>query len=77
MRFEREAQHTSNLLKHPNIATIYEYGKDHGTSYIAMEFLQGRTLDKILKEQPARLRGSACASRVQVTSALALVHRAA
>jgi len=47
-RFLREAKHTSNLA-HPAIATIYEYGKDQGTSFIAMEYLQGRTLDKIIK----------------------------
>ena len=49
-RFEREAQHTSNI-KHPNIATIYEYDQFEGTSYIAMEFLQGRTLDKSIKDK--------------------------
>ena len=49
-RFQREAQHTSSL-QHPNIATIYEYGQDHGTAFIAMEYLQGRTLDKMAKDQ--------------------------
>ena len=71
-RFEREAKHTSNLA-HPNIATIYEYGEDRGTSYIAMEFLEGRTLDKILRDR--RLdweQGMGVA--LQVASALALVH---
>lgn len=49
-RFDREAKHTSNLA-HPNIATVFEYGQDRGTSFIAMEFLEGRTLDKVLKVQ--------------------------
>jgi len=72
-RFLREAKHTSNLV-HPNIATIYEYGKDQGTSYIAMEYLQGRTLDKIIKDQ---LLGYEEGVRIalQVADALALVHR--
>ncbi len=48
-RFEREAKHTSNLA-HPNIATVYEYGQDRGTSFIAMEYLEGRTLDAIGKD---------------------------
>jgi serine/threonine-protein kinase len=72
-RFEREAKHTSNLA-HPNIATIYEYGKDKGTSYIAMEYIEGRTLDKILKKD--RMLGYEEGIRIslQVTAAMALVH---
>ena len=71
-RFLREAVHTSNL-EHPNIATIYEYGQDAGTSYIAMEFLQGRTLDKVIKD---RLLGFEECVRIglQVTKALRFVH---
>lgn len=71
-RFEREAKHTS-LLQHPNIATIYEYGQDHGTSYIAMEFLDGRTLDKVLKQRA--LSTDECVRiGLQVAAGLALVH---
>jgi tetratricopeptide (TPR) repeat protein/predicted Ser/Thr protein kinase len=73
-RFEREARHTSNLA-HPNIATIYEYGEDSGRGYIAMEFLQGRTLDKIVRDQQLGVE-EALRIAVQLTSALALVHRA-
>jgi len=71
-RFEREAKHTSNLA-HPNIATVFEYGQDRGTSFIAMEFLEGRTLDKVLKvsrldyEEGLRIA-------LQVAGALKLVH---
>jgi tetratricopeptide (TPR) repeat protein/predicted Ser/Thr protein kinase len=71
-RFEREAKHTS-LLQHPNIATIYEYGQDHGTSYIAMEFLDGRTLDKVLKQRA--VSAEECVRiGLQVAAGLALVH---
>jgi tetratricopeptide (TPR) repeat protein/predicted Ser/Thr protein kinase len=73
VRFKREAQHTS-LLKHPNIATIYECGKDHGTSYIAMEFLEGRTLDTILKERQLGFEECLRIARA-IASALAVVHR--
>ena len=73
VRFKREAQHTS-LLKHPNIATIYECGKDQGTSYIAMEFLEGRTLDTILKERQLGYEECMRIARA-ITSALALVHK--
>lgn len=71
-RFLREAKHASNL-SHANIATIYEYGKDQNTSFIAMEYLQGRPLDKIIKDQT--LGYEECLRiTLQVTSALALVH---
>jgi tetratricopeptide (TPR) repeat protein/predicted Ser/Thr protein kinase len=72
-RFEREARHTSNLV-HPSIATIYEYGEFQGERYIAMEYLQGRTLDRIVKDQLLGL-DEALRIALQVTSALALVHR--
>jgi tetratricopeptide (TPR) repeat protein/predicted Ser/Thr protein kinase len=72
-RFEREARHTSELA-HPNIATIYEYGSDSGRSYIAMELLQGRTLDKIIKSKSLGVE-DCLRIAVQLTSALARVHK--
>ncbi len=71
-RFEREARHASHLT-HPNIATIYEYGKDRGTSYIAMEYLEGRTLDKIIKSRSIGY-DEGVRLALQATSALGLVH---
>ncbi|MCP3920679.1 MAG: protein kinase [bacterium] len=72
-RFLREAKHTS-ALAHPNITTIYEYGQDQGTSFIAMEYLQGRTLEKIIKDQA--LGYEECVRiAMQLTQALAVVHK--
>jgi tetratricopeptide (TPR) repeat protein/predicted Ser/Thr protein kinase len=73
-RFLREAKHASNLV-HPNIATVYEYGKDQRTSYIAMEYLQGRTLDKIIKDRALGFEESLRIA-LQVANALTLVHKA-
>ena len=42
-RFKREAQ-AAGRLSHPNIVSIYEYGEDNGTAFIAMEFVEGREL---------------------------------
>src|SRR5262245_3497045 len=43
-RFLREAQAAGKLI-HPGIVTIFDVGDDQGLSYIAMEYIEGRTLD--------------------------------
>ncbi len=43
VRFQREAK-AAGRLNHPNIVSIYDFGDDHGTSFIAMEFVRGREL---------------------------------
>ncbi len=47
-RLDREAK-AAGKLSHPNIVTIYDVGEEGVTQYIAMEFLQGQTLENILK----------------------------
>jgi eukaryotic-like serine/threonine-protein kinase len=49
-RFAREAR-AAGLLSHPNIVTVYDVGslgEQDGTSYIAMEFVEGRTLRQMV-----------------------------
>ncbi|MBQ9395415.1 MAG: serine/threonine protein kinase, partial [Proteobacteria bacterium] len=47
-RFEREARGLSRL-QHPNIVTIFDYGRDGNLAYIVMKYAQGETLGKYLK----------------------------
>src|ERR1700693_2761026 len=46
-RFRREAKNAAGL-SHPNIVSIYDRGEAEGTYYIAMEYLEGRTLKQLL-----------------------------
>jgi serine/threonine protein kinase len=48
-RFVQEAK-AASALDHPNVAHIYEIGEADGTSFIAMQYIEGETLEKKLKE---------------------------
>ena len=48
-RFRREAQ-AAGRLQHPHIVAVYEYGEDAGTTFIAMEFVEGRSLKEFFSQ---------------------------
>ena len=54
-RFKNEAQ-AAGRLNHPNIVTVYDYGEDSESAYIAMEFVDGTALNSLmLPDQPTAL----------------------
>jgi serine/threonine protein kinase len=46
-RFHREAQ-AASALNHPGICTVYDVGEENGCAFIAMEFLEGSPLDRVI-----------------------------
>src|SRR5689334_10851500 len=73
-RFRREAKNAA-ALNHPNIVSIYDRGEAEDTYYIAMEFLDGRTLKELIVSRgPAPVNVSIEYAR-QILSALRFAHR--
>jgi eukaryotic-like serine/threonine-protein kinase len=54
-RFKQEAM-AAAALSHPNIAYIYEIGESDGTNFIAMEFVDGSTLSRMIHSERAELK---------------------
>jgi eukaryotic-like serine/threonine-protein kinase len=73
-RFRREAQSAAGL-NHPNIVSIFDRGRAEGTYYIAMEYLDGRTLKELLVRNGPTPVPIAIDYARQILGALAFAHR--
>jgi serine/threonine-protein kinase len=73
-RFAREAR-SAGSLSHPNIVTIYDVGEQDGVAYIAMELLEGKSLQQILRETPRLPIATIADLAAQVADGLDLAQR--
>src|SRR4051812_13413718 len=71
-RFQREAR-AASALNHRNICTIYEVGNDNGEQFIAMELLEGKSLDQQIGGQPIK-NSTLVKYGIQIADALDAAH---
>jgi eukaryotic-like serine/threonine-protein kinase len=73
-RFRREAKNAAGL-SHPNIVSIYDRGEAEGTYYIAMEYLDGRSLKELLIARGPMPIDDAVSYTRQILNALRFAHK--
>ncbi len=73
-RFQREAQ-AAGILAHPNIVTVYDFGEDTGVLFLAMEYLEGKSLQELVEKQNILPVETIIPIFEQVCSALDHAHR--
>ena len=74
-RFRREASSAAGL-QHQHVVSVYDRGESDGTPYIAMEYVDGRTLKQLVREERRRwTRRSAIDLTIQILRAARFAHR--
>lgn len=73
-RFYQEAR-SAGALQHPNIVTVYELGKESDTPFIAMEFLEGESLERLIERRPVLTLAQKVSYIIPVCRALDYAHK--
>ena len=73
-RFRREASSAAGL-QHPNVVAVYDRGEFDGTYYIAMEYLEGRSLKQVVRQDGALDPDRAIDIVIQILKAARFAHR--
>ncbi|MEI7027208.1 Stk1 family PASTA domain-containing Ser/Thr kinase [Paenibacillus sp. y28] len=72
-RFRREAQSAASL-SHPNVVSIYDVGQEEDVHYIVMEYIEGKTLNDLIKERAPLQVDEAVHIAAQICDALDHAH---
>src|SRR6202012_613751 len=75
----REAR-LASAIDHPNVCAIYEVGEEDEEAYIVMQYIPGKSLDKVIAEGPANVQlvlssGMQIADGLQAAHSLGIFHR--
>ena len=73
-RFMREAQSAANL-SHPNIVTVYDFGRDGDRQYIVMEYVEGRDLKSVIRAEGPLPLARALNIAEQICAGVGAAHR--
>ena len=73
-RFRREAQAAARL-NHPNVVGVFDTGSDNNVHYIVMEYVEGRTLEEVLRQEGRLQPERAVEVAESVAAALSFAHR--
>ena len=73
-RFRREAS-AAAAMQHPNIVSIYDRGEWEGTSYIAMELVDGHTLKQLITDRGPAGPSAAIDLTIEILKALRYAHK--
>ena len=73
-RFRREAQSAAGL-SHPNIVNVYDSGESDGTYFIVMEYIEGRSLSQIIRDDGRLSPDRAADIATDIAAALGFAHR--
>jgi len=73
-RFVQEAR-AASALNHPNIITIYDIGREDGIDFVVMEYVAGKTLDRLIPRRGLKLN-EVLKYSIQIADGLAKAHSA-
>ncbi len=73
LKLVQQEARAASALNHPNICTVYDIGEENGQAFMAMEFLEGSTLQQLITDQPLQVE-TALDLAMQIADGLEAAH---